>query len=182
MAQIIVLFTGQVEGQQNMIVTIESPREDMEYTVEQIIPIRITVTDSNGSAIRNATVEATTKWDDQWVHVPFLEIIQEDGIEVAVYAPDPNYQVTSGQVSEDTLVELNNNGFLRLPVSEGEWWLTLLVKPLSPDYSPYQKEVAVHIHPPGPPAILYVLAVGWVSVIIIAVFLVKRRKKHGSAR
>ena len=181
MAQMVMLFTGQVEGQQDIIVTIESPREGKEYTVEEIIPIRITVRASNGSAIENATVEVTTLWDDQWVHVPFLEV-RKDGYEVAVYAPDPNYPVPHGQVSEDTLIELNNNGFLRLPVSEGEWLIILLVKPLSPNYNFYQEKVVIHVHAPGPPVILYVLAVGWVSVIIIAVLLVKKRKKHNGKR
>lgn len=177
-ANITGLFTSRVEGQRDIIVAIESPQEDKDYTVEQIIPIRVTVTDNDGQAITNATVEVTTKWDNQWVHVPLLEEVPKNGFKVAVYAPDPNYSVPQGQISEDTLAELNNNGFLRLPVSEGEWWLTLLVKPLSPNYLPYQKEVAVRIHTPGPPAILYVLAVGWASVIIIIVFLIKKRKKQ----
>lgn len=177
-AQILIFFTARVKGQQSIIVTIESPREDATYNVEQIIPIRITVKSVNGSAIENATVIVTTKWDNQFVHVPFRDIILENGFEVAVYAPDPNYTIPQGSISEDKLIELNNNGFLRLPVSEGEWWLTFLVKPPSPDYLPYTEDVAVRVLSPGFPLILCALGVGWALVIIIAVTLVKKAKKR----
>jgi hypothetical protein len=169
-----------VKGQQSIIVTIESPREDVTYDVEQIIPIRISVRSVNGSAIENATVLVTTKWDNQFVHVPFLGIVLENGSEFAVYAPDPNYTIPQGPISDDILIELNNNGFLRLPISEGEWWLTFLVKPSSPDYLPYTEDVAVRVVSPEPPAILYALVVGWASVVIIViVVLAKKAKKRG---
>lgn len=176
--QILLFFTTQVKGQQSIIVIIESPQEDATYNVEQIIPIRITVRSVNGSAIENATVTVTTKWDNQFIHVPFLGVIQDNGCEVAVYAPDPNYSIPQGPISEDTLVELNNNGFLRLPISEGEWWLTFLVKPSSPDYYPYTEDVAVRVLSPEFPPILYALIVGWALVIIIAIALVKKAKKR----
>jgi len=174
------LSAAQPSDTQSIIVSVESPREDKEYTVGEIVPVSITATDSKGSAITNATVIVTTLYDNQYVHVPFLEVTRKNQSEVGVYAPDPSLKIPQGEISEEALVQLNNQGFLRLPSSEGEWPVTLQVEPQSPYYSPYVRGISIHIRA-GPPIGLYLVVAGWVCVIVVGVFLLGRKKLRKSS-
>lgn len=165
-----------MSDQRGLVVSVESPREDIEYTVGEIVPVNITVADSNGFAITNATVEVTSHYDMQYVHVPLSEVTRENQSEVAVYAPDPNISPQQGEISEAALVQLNNQGFLRLPSSEGEWSVTLQVRPLSPQglLLPYERQIEIHVRA-QPSTSLYLVAAGWICVIAVGIFLVRRR-------
>jgi hypothetical protein len=161
----------------SLIVSVESPREDREYGVGEIVPVRVTVADINGSPITNATILGTTNWDMQFVHVPLLEVTRENQSEVAVYAPDPNTQVPQGglEIPREALIAFNNQGFLRLPASQGDWLLTLEIDPHSSYYSVYMARIAIHVRAPTPISLYFIVA-GWVCVAGVGVYILRRRK------
>ena len=160
----------------SLIVSVDSPRPDVVYDVGAIVPVRVTIATANGSAILNATILGTTNWDMQFVHVPLLEVTRENQSQVVIYAPDPNTQIPQNglEFPREALIPFNNQAFLRLPANEGDWLLTLEVDPHSSYYLPYQALIAIHVRAPTPIS-LYLIAAGWVCVVIVGVFLLRRR-------
>ena len=156
-----------------LIVSVESPRTDIEYSPGQIVPVRVTVTDSRGLPVTNATVLVTSSYDIQFVHVPLLEVTRENQSEVAIYGPDPNMQMPQGQVSGAALVQLNNAGLVKMASSPGDWSLVLEIEPPT-NYMLYQRNITIHVSA-GPPITLYLIAFGWICVIGYVVFLVRKR-------
>jgi hypothetical protein len=163
----------------NLNVSVESPRADTQYDVGQIVPVRLTIVNLNRSTIANITILGSTNWDMQFVHVPLLEVTSQNQSEVAVYAPNPNTQAPQAglELSHDALISFNNEGFLRLPASEGDWSLTLEIDPHSAFYSAYEARIAIHVRTPTPISV-YLIAAGWVCVGIVGVYLLRKRKSH----
>jgi hypothetical protein len=150
-------------------VSVVSPQED-KYIVEEVIPIKIMVT---GLSAGNVTVDVTTRWDMQWVHVPLLYL--SENRTNAIYAPNPEVPPPEGETDSIDKVDLNNMGYLQLPSAPGEWWITLQVKPGLPSQTPIQREIRVIVNPRPNRLRPILLAVGLISLLGVLVILIRQR-------
>jgi len=148
---------------------IESP-QDYAYIVEEVIPVKIMIT---GLSAGNVTVDVTTRWDMQWVHVPLL-YLSENGTK-AIYAPDPEVPLPEGETDSNDKTDLNNRGYLQLPSAPGEWWITLQIKPGLPSQTPIQREIRLIVNPQPNRLRPILLSVGFISLLGVLAILIRQR-------
>jgi hypothetical protein len=177
------MFSYPVQAYQEMKVTVVSPIQGETYKCGQIIAVRVEIEFSrhlNYTELTQITnIMLISHWDAQVIRsLPFLESKTDlNGSQIAVYAAEGS--PPTDPVSGEMLKELNRRGFIRLPSSPGDYSVTMQVK-ATEDYPPYSEEITFRVVEQkslDPQFILFLIFAGLAVIVLVSVFITKRRKK-----